>query len=148
MDEIQTSRMYSLLLNEISVSDRHLDSNWNSLRFWITIAITTGLATLTLKDTNFWIVSIVSIYSWIMFGESVMRITRLTAIRDAFYIMLDSPKFNMVNMEKEERKDYDAIIQLSLWRRRIVSLYGGIMVYNKNKDVKDIVENYSRRLEL
>lgn len=148
MDETQTNRMYSLLLNEISVSDRYVDSNWNFLRFWITIAITAGLATLTLKDINFWIAAIVSVYSWFMFIELIIRIKRSTAIRDAFYVMLDSPKFNMVTMEMEERKDYDTLIQLSLWRRKTVSVYGGVMAHHKNKDVKEILDKYSRRLEI
>jgi len=148
MDENQIDRIFSLLLNEISVSDRYVDSNWNFLRFWITIAITAGLTTLTLRDYNFWIAAIISGYSWIMFGELIIRIKRLTAIRDAFYIMLDSPKFNMVTIEKEERKDYDTLIQLSLWRRRTVSVYGGIMAQYKNEDVKGLVDKYGRRLEL
>jgi len=148
MDDLQTNRTYSLLLNEISISDRKVDSSWNNLRFWITIAITAGLATFTLKDINFWIATIISGYSWIMLGELIIRITRLTVIRDAFYVMLDNPKFDLVTMEKVERKTYDSLIQLSLWRRRTVSVYGGIMAHHKNKDVKELVNKFERQLEL
>lgn len=149
MDDATTNRLFSALLNEISITERQVAKYDHRSFNYVGLAVTTGIAALSQADLIFWALAFASAYSWTMALESLLKAGRSRNLRTCFYALLSLPTFGVSQLENKVRSDVDVLEALVKKRQNIMRPGEAINVaIGKNADLKGILSTISERAKI